>query len=101
MSGFSFPIKPGCHDIAEKLLKVTINKNNHAKPTSIQFNLLCQNIPFAPSHHFFIGVISLTMDKLVPVPCKSNGQDKEFYGNFLIIRRYSNFVTKNKQKNRG
>ena len=36
----------------------------------------------------FIGVIFLTEDKMVPVPCKSNGKDKKFDNNFLKIYRY-------------
>ena len=27
---------------------------------------------------FFIGVISLTVGKIVPVPCKNNGNEKEY-----------------------
>jgi hypothetical protein len=44
-----FIIKSCCRVITERLLKVTINKNNPVEPTSIQFNLLCQNISFAHS----------------------------------------------------
>jgi hypothetical protein len=38
----------------------------------------------------FIGVIPLTEDKMVPVSCKGNGNDKEFEYNFLKICRYLN-----------
>jgi hypothetical protein len=43
---------------------------------------------------FFIWVISLTGNKMVPVPCKSNGKDKEFeyQYKFLKIYRYVNLV---------
>jgi hypothetical protein len=36
---YLFIIKSCCHVITERLLKVTINKNNPVEPTSIQFNL--------------------------------------------------------------
>jgi hypothetical protein len=35
----------------------------------------------------FIWVIFLTEDKMVPVPCKSNGKDNKFDNNFLRIYR--------------
>lgn len=38
----------------------------------------------------FIGVIPLTEDKMVPVPCKGNRNDKEFECNFFKIYRYLN-----------
>ena len=31
---------------------------------------------------FFIGVISLTVGKIVPVPCKNNGNEKEYWEQF-------------------
>ena len=42
--------------------------------------------------YIFIWVISLTFDKMVPVPGKSNGKDKEFEYNLLKISRYFNLV---------
>jgi hypothetical protein len=40
--------------------------------------------------YIFIWVISLTEDKMVPVPYKSNGKDNKFEYNLLKISRYLN-----------
>ena len=42
--------------------------------------------------YFFWGVIPLSVDKMVPVSCKSNGYDKEDKYNFLHIWRCVNLL---------
>lgn len=47
-------------------------KNNNNKAQG-RFNF---NLPFGHSRYtFFIGVISLTEGKMIPIPCKSDGKD--------------------------
>ena len=42
---------------------------------------------------FFIWVISLTGNKMVPVPCKSNGKDKEFEYQYKFLKIYIDMWT--------
>ena len=40
---------------------------------------------------FFIGFISLTTGKMLPLSSKSNGNENKFEYNFLVIYKYLNF----------
>ena len=81
--------KTDCHDFTEILLKVALNIITLTLYFIAHSWFDSKIIRF---RHIFISVISLTEDKMVPVPCKSNGKYKEFQNNFLKIYRYLNLL---------